>query len=364
MKNKLVKISCLVICIMHANAFAQYIDELKVVQDTAQKENTLCKSVNQLLAPIASQGHPEALIALGDVYDGCVKEAEPKKFITMYEIYGRAASEATKTTGGLKGWRSHGRMWAYARLSYMMISAEKVPGYSSSTYAKEIQALAASAAFLGEAGRSFGSDGALCWGGRNGAYWLKANGCDIISSIATDYAYPKSEGGHTSPFKTDPYTAMLWQYHVAKETYGSKEELEYFFIYANLAVKKNRTFSGNIMCSGKNDNVAGGVQALRQSLTASPYMGVCQFKKWQLDANQLDIVSYSDAGIHAEVLEKNGSKMQSKNPKLFAIIDPVSMRELAIAAGKELKINITDEKEMTKLIDDTYDKLKVNLAIK
>lgn len=364
MKNLLFKWILPCLCMFHANVYAQYIDELKEVQDAAQRENTLCKSVNQLVTPIASQGLPEALIALGDAYDACAKVVEPKKFMTLFEIYGRAAGEPTKTTGALKGWHSHGRMWAYARLSDLMISSENIPAYSSSTYAKEIQGLAAAAAFLGEAGRFFGSDGALCWRARNGKYWLKSNGCNIISSIATDYAYPKSEGGHTSPFKTDPYVAMLWQYHAAKETFGDKEEVQYFFEYANLAVKRSRTFSGNIVCTGMSDNVAGGIQALRQSLASSPYIGTCQYKKWQLDANQLNIVSYSDGGIHAEVLEKAGAKMQSKNPKLFAIIDPVGMKELAIAAGKELKINITDEKEMMQLIDLTYDKLKANLPIK
>jgi len=359
--KKLFLILCL--SILQTNVFAQYIDELKDVQDTAQRENSLCKSVNQILSPIALQGHPEALIALGDVYDACAKEVEPKKFMTLFEIYGRAASEKTKTTGALKDWHSHGRLWAYARLSDLMISSENIPAYSSSTYAREIQGFAAAAAFLGEAGRFFGSDGALCWRARNGKYWLQSNGCNIISSIATDYAYPKSEGGHTSPFKTDPYVAMLWQYHAAKETFGNKEEVKYFFEYANLAVKKSRPFSGNIMCIGKNDNVAGGIQALRQSLVSSPYFGTCQYKKWQFDAQQLDIVTYSDGGIHAEVLEKVGNKMQSKNPKIYAIIDPVGMKDLAIAAGKELKINITDDKEMTKLIDHTYDKLKANLSI-
>jgi hypothetical protein len=364
MKKTLLTSIFILLGIFHSSAFGQYIDELKIVQETAQKENSFCKGVNQLLTPIANQGHPEALIALGDAYDACVKEAEPKKFITLFEIYGRAASEKTKTSGSMRGWHSHGRLWAYERLSNMMISAEKIPNYSSSTYSREIQALAVSAAFLGDAGRFFGSDGALCWRARNGGYWLKANGCSVISSIATDYAYPKSEGGHTSPFKTDPYTAMLWQYHAANETYGDKEEVKYFFEYANLALKKNRTFTGNIMCTGKSDSVAGGIQALRQSLTASPYFGTCQYKKWQLESNQLDIVSYTDGGILAEILDKKGSKTSNTAPKLFAIIDPISMKELAIAAGKELKINITDEKEMTKLIDDTYDKLKVNLAIK
>jgi hypothetical protein len=64
------------------------------------------------------------------------KELEPKKLMPLFEIYGRAAGEPSKTIAALKAWNSQGRLWAYARLSDLMISSENIPAYSSSTYAK------------------------------------------------------------------------------------------------------------------------------------------------------------------------------------------------------------------------------------
>jgi hypothetical protein len=339
MRFKILKISTfLLLVISHSASANLLIPELKDAQEAFKNTKNPCVGVINHVQPLAAQGHPQALIALGDLYQECSKESETEKFKKLFEIYGNAAirdslSSPQSFVGANK--KTSGRSWGYHRLWRTMYYGNEVSGYRPENYVREIHILAAAALFHG------GQD--LCW--RAGGPWLESRGgCDAITQLSNDYVYPQGENGWKSPFKNKPLKGVMLQIHLANEL-NSDDESKWVFDFAEKALAKNEKFEGKVVCINK-ANFSGGIQALRQNLFKSPYYGHCRNQEWSASGKTLKVVSFNDYGLIVQ-LSSGG----------WGLISLERLPRLAFDAANELGVDIRDIEKMDAFVNNLHTKV-------
>ena len=314
------------------------IPELKPAQEAFKNSKDVCNGVVNHVQPLAAQGHPQALIAMGDIYKTCSKDSETDKFKNLFEYYGHAAirdSLSSPKSGSNN--KTSGRSWAYHRLWGIMHYGNEVTGYDPLNYVREMHTLAAAALYHG------GRD--LCW--RAGGLWLESKyGCDAITQLANDYVYPKGPDGWKSPLKNNPLKGTMLQIHLANESNLNQEEVNWVFEFAKVAFAGSDKFSGKIICNNST-NFSGGIQALRQSLVNSPFYGHCRYNDWSAAGKTLTAKSFNDYGL---VVQFSGSAG-------WGLIDLPGLQKMALEAANELGVDIRDIATMDKFVDDLHTRI-------
>jgi hypothetical protein len=314
--------------VAHANLL---INELRPAQEAFKKSQDLCNGVLEHVQPLAEKEYPEAWIALGDIYKNCAKDGETQKFKTLFEVYSTAA--LLDSVSGSSGNKKTGaRAWAYHRLWSLMYRATEVSGYRAQDYVREIHILAAAALFNG--GK------ALCW--RAGGNWLESRngGCEVINQLANDYVYAANEEGWKSPLTNAPLKGTLLQIHRANESNHDKKEVKRVFDLAEKALAKNEKMAGKLVCTN-NANFGGGIMALRQSLSESPFFGHCRHQDWSAMGKNLKVSGFNDYGLIV-ALPSGG----------WGLVDLDRLERLASDAATELGMDVGNIKKMDAFVND------------
>lgn len=328
-KTSLILSLALLIPAAHATLL---IDELKPAQEAFVQSQDICAGVGKLVEPLAEKGHPEALIAIGDVYKACAKDSETEKFKVLFELYGNAAIRDS-ISPSVSNKKTNARSWAYHRLWGIMYYGNEVQGYRPQDYVRDLHILAAAALYNG--GQS------ICW--RASGPWLESrDGCDAINQLANDYVYPTGEEGWKSPLKNAPMKGTMLQIHRANESNLNKEEVKWVFDFAEKALEKNEKLAGKVICV--NDaNFSGGIIALRQNLSNSPFFGHCQYQDWSATGKNLKATSFTDYGL--VVALPNGR---------WGLVDLERLPKLAFDAATELGMDIRNIEKMDAYINDLH----------
>lgn len=306
--------------------------ELRPAQEALKKSQDLCVGVVDHVRPLAEKEHPEALIALGDIYKVCSKDSETDKFKMLFDIYGNAAIRDSISESASNK-KTSARAWAYHRLWGLMYYGNEVKGYRPQDFVRDIHILAAAALYHG--GQS------LCW--RAGGIWLEAkNGCDAIGQLANDYVYPAGEDGWKSPLKNVPMKGTMLQIHRANESNLDKEEVKWVFDFAEKALAKNEKLAGKVVCTN-NANFGGGIQALRQNLVQSPFYGHCRHQEWSAMGKTLKAASFTDNGLVVE-FAKGG----------WGLVELERLPRLALDASTDLGMDIRNIEKMDAYVNDLH----------
>lgn len=320
-------------------AFANLlIPELEASQKSFKESKSLCIGVPNLVKPLAAQGHPQALIALGDIYAACSKDNDTDKFKNLFELYGNAAilDSISSPSRSYANKKTIGRSWAYHRLWKTMHYGNDVKGYKPQNYVKEMHILAAAALYHG--------DKDLCW--RAGGPWLESRGgCDAINQLANDYVYPTGQDGWRSPLKNKPLAGTMLQIHRANESNLNKGEVEKVFDFADKVTDTNQKLSGKVVCAS-NANLTGGIIALRQNLVQSPFFSQCRYQEWSGFSKSLKATNFNDYGLIVQL--PNGEK---------GLLELQSLRDLAFDAANELGVDIRDIPKMDSFVDNLHTKI-------
>jgi hypothetical protein len=331
----------LLIAMISQTASATFlIPELEPAQKVFKEKDLCVAGVVDIVRPLAEKGHPEAMIALGDIYNTCVKkEIETVKFKNLFEVYLNAATRDS-ISPAVTSKKTHARRWAYHRLWSLMYYGNEVEGFKPMDYAREIHILAAAALLHG------GQD--VCW--RASGVWLESrNGCDAIGQLANDYVYPTGDDGWKSPLKNAPLKGAMLQIHRANESNLDKEEVKWAFDFATRALEKNEKLSGKVVCTNK-ANFSGGIQALRQNLSNSPYYGHCRYQDWSGMGKTLDATSFTDYGLVVGFANGAG----------WGLVDLERLPRLAFDAAIELGMDIRDIEKMDAFVNALYTKIFEN----
>ena len=309
--------------------------ELEPAQKAFKESNDLCSGIVNTVRPLADREDPEALIAFGDIYRACVKDDETKKFETLFFLYAKGATRDS-ISNSISDKKTHARRWGYQRLWDLMYYAQDIKNFNPLDYIREMHILAAAALFHG------GQD--MCW--RAGGVWLESKyGCETIGQLANDYIYPVGEDGWKSPLPNKPLNGVMLQIHRANESNLDEEEVKWVFEFAKTALSQNVKINGKVVCLSK-DNFSGGIIALRQNLSQSPFFGHCIYKDWNSVGNKVTAKSFNDYGLVVEFSDGSG----------WGLIDLERLPRMAADAAKDLKADISIE-EMDEFVRNLYKKI-------
>ena len=328
------------VAIQSANANL-LIPELKDAQAAFLKSNNLCDGVFEHVKPHFDPIlHPQALIAIGDIYQSCSKDDPTKKFKRLVEVYGDAAmldsiSEPEFIRSYIK--ETSARAWGYHRLWKTLNYSKNIDGYNRNDFTKDIHILAIAAAY--SEGDNF------CWGELK--LWLQArDGCEAIAFIASSFVYPISKDGLKSPLSQQPLRGLNLQESLFRtSTYRNENKIaKEFYEYLDQVNKRKQKLSGYFMCNKNIDSdlrrtaifINSSLAAIRNKLPQSPYYNLCRFERWSATTDNVKLVSAIDGGVTVKFSDGRWG---------VAILLGHSS-DLLLEAGKELGIDVKDIKKM------------------
>lgn len=318
------------------------IPELEAAHEFYEKNETLCVAgLDPLVSPYAQEGHPEALIALGDMYMSCVEAEQITRFKTLLQLYG-AAAISDSLSEGVSNKSTHARRWGYHRLWYLLNST--IMPLDETKYVKEIHTLAAASLFHG------GVDVCSFYSGEK---WLdsRSRGCELIATFANDQIYPTDGQGWVSPFKLNPLRGALMQAHLAIRLNQAKEEVDWAFEFFNEVLKQNSVIAGSVMCQDHH-NLNASISTLIARNTHSPFFGKCSNTRWNATGSDVNRMWFTDFGFVVALKD---------NPRLGLVALP-ELRNLVLDASRDLNIDITNIQELDLFVNNLYEKIMLELG--
>jgi len=325
----------------HANA-SLLIPELEAAHAHYENNKTLCVAgLDPLVSPYAEEGHPEALIALGDMYMSCVEAEQIYKFTNLLQLYGAAAISDSKSEG-VSNKLVHARRWGYHRLWYLLNST--LMPLDENKYVKDIHTLAAASLFHG------GVDVCSFYFGEK---WLdsRSRGCELIAGLANDQIYPTDGQGWNSPFKLNPLRGALMQAHLAIRTNNQQEEVDWAFEFFNEVIRQDATLAGSVMCQNSS-NLNASIAALMARNIHSPLFSTCSNKQWNAKGSEVKRIWFTDYGFVVRI---------ENNPSLGLVALP-DLRNLVFDASKDLDVDISKISELDVYINNLYERIMNDLG--